>query len=316
MKKLLLITMMLGLLISSGCDDWFKEKDHLLIDQPNFRITEDIDTAIGTINTNTKEIDSKTDSISTSAQDIYITAVSIPPDLSEESKAKVEPKIESIKEDSKSIIEDTKEIIKATASIKATKEMLSGTKEKVKDTDDVLKDLVKERNALTKKLKKAEEARDSALHNALRWLIVASIVGAGALGIFGLMYSSKMCLALSAACIVVMSVAIFVETFFIYLVIFGGLILLGLVGALIWNIFVQKRAFKEVVNTVEVAQDNMSEETKDILFGGKDRTGIMDSIQSPETMKMVKREKAKIGNLWLYAKNKEEDLGEEDNKPT
>jgi hypothetical protein len=101
-----------------------------------------------------------------------------------------------------------------------------------------------------------------------------------------------------------MSIAIFVETYFIYLVIGGGIILLGLVGFVIYNIIIQKRAFKEVVDTVEVAQSQMSDSARTRLFGGEEETGVMDTIQSPSTMELVKKEKAKMSNLWSFSKRK------------
>ena len=49
-------------------------------------------------------------------------------------------------------------------------------------------------------------------------------------------------------CIVVMSIAIFVEAYFVYVVIGGGIILAALVGVFVYNIIIQKRA-KQYVKT-------------------------------------------------------------------
>jgi len=312
MKKKLLLIMLLGLFVFSGCDLFKPNQDHLLVDKPNFRLVEDIDKTIEVIDTNTKEINEKTDSISTSAQEIYNTATTIPSDIPEESKTKIEPKIEFIKEESKSIIEDSKEITKATINIEATKNLLDGTKIKAKETDDTLKNLVKEKNALTKKLKKAEEARDSALHKTLQWLIVGCIVCCGVFIALFFFTGSKGGLIAASGCGLILLIAIFVDMYIIYLAIGGGILLLAMVGWLLYNIYVKNKAFKEVVSTVEIAQDNMPEETKNILFGGENKTGIMDSIQSPTTMDLVRKEKNRISSLWLYAKNK----GERENTPT
>lgn len=302
---ILLLILATILFFCVGCDEGQRTPENIA----DLKIKKDITDSITKVDTNTKIIEVKINDISQEAQKIYDKTVEIQSGLTEENKIKMNPYLNNVKVSSQVIIKDTKEIIRANMDLITIKAVLESAVDKVETTDELLKTLVKERDDLTIALEKAEEARDSALHGAIRWLILASIVGAAALGVFGLMYGSKMCLTLSAVCIVVMSVAIFVETYFIYLVIFGGLILLGLVVAIIWNIIIQKRAFKEVVNTVEVVQDNMSEETKNILFGGKDRTGIMDSIQSPETMKLVKREKSKINSLWLYAKSRNKNNG-------
>jgi hypothetical protein len=201
-------------------------------------------------------------------------------------------------------LKDTTIINKAAAELVSAESLLENASDKVSITEDALDDMTTERDAALKALAKAEADRDSALHSAVRWLILASIVGAGALGVFGFMYNSKMCLTLAGVCIVVMSIAIFVETYFIYLVIGGGIILLGLVGFVIYNIIIQKRAFKEVVDTVEVAQSQMSDSARTRLFGGEEETGVMDTIQSPSTMELVKKEKAKMSNLWSFSKRK------------
>ena len=81
------------------------------------------------------------------------------------------------------------------------------------------------------------------------------------------------------------------------IIIFGGIVLIGLIGSLGWNIIVQKKAFSQVVNTVEVAKSALPVEKKTELFGGEGQTGIMDSIQNLSTMALVKKEKSKM-SLW------------------
>ena len=46
----------------------------------------------------------------------------------------------------------------------------------------------------------------------------------------------------------------------------------------------------------------MPEERRIKLFGGQGETGIMDGIQSRNTMYLVQKEKKKMSNLWTYAK--------------
>ena len=64
------------------------------------------------------------------------------------------------------------------------------------------------------------------------------------------------------------------------------------------------KAFSEVVDTVEITKTGLTPDKKAELFGEDGQTGVMDSVQSPETMHLVKKEKGKMGSLWSYVKKK------------
>lgn len=312
MKTKLFIILMLSMLVfNSGCktmcDNFGIFCPKSLITKPEFNTQEDINEAQKTIKESSDTIKEATNNISKEATNINQEANRAQDKVPIAIKPQIAPHIASIKQSSNNIMKDTNKINKANAELSGAKSLLDDIEKKVITTEKALDILAKERDDAVISRNKAEADRDSALHKSIRWLILGSIVGAGALGIFGLMYGNKLSLTLSATCIVIMSIAIFVETYFLYLAIGGGVILLGLVGVLIYNIIIQKRAFSEVVNTVEIAKDNLSEENRNKLFGGKNETGIMDSIQRKSTMEEVKKEKNKISILWKYAKNKGKD---------
>lgn len=292
------------ILFCSGCNDWFKNDDHLMIDKSALKITKDIDKTMKTIDEETKKIDEKTKNISENAQDIYDTAVMIQPIIPDESKKEIDPHLENIKKDSKLIIKDSKDIAEATMAIKATGDILEGTKEEANKANKALTTLAKDNKNLKEKLEKAEEAKNSQLHRTLQWLIAGCVVGCGAFIFLFFFTGSKGGLFAAGGCGLVLVIAIFVDMYIAWLAIGGGILLLAMVGWLLYNIYVKNKAFKEVVNTVEVTRDNMTEEDLKKVFGENGQTGIMDSIQSPETMALVKKAKDGIGGLWSYAKNK------------
>jgi hypothetical protein len=301
-----MIILMLG---TSGCGNWMCDNLGMFCpddptSNPEFNAGEDIDSAVDVIKESSNNIEEASSDIAKEANNINQAASEVQNKIPTEIKSKVDSHLKNIKESSISILKDTTKINKAAAELVSAESLLENASYKVTITEGALDDMTKERDAALKKLAEAEADRDSALHDAIRWLILASIVGAGALGVFGFMYSSKMCLTLAGVCIVIMSIAIFVETYFIYLVIGGGIILLGLVGFVIYNIIIQKRAFKEVVDTVEIAQSQMSDSARERLFGGEGESGVMDTIQSPSTIDLVKKEKGKMSNLWSFAKKK------------
>ncbi len=303
MKKNLLLTItIIILLFTSGCDLFKQNKEHLLI--PDFKIKEDINRAITGIETNTVIITEKTENISTKAQSIYNSATVIESKIPNENKEKINPHLESIKEDSKSIIKNSQEIFKANMSIQEIKNILISAKDKIKITDEILEKLVKERDKALEAKERAEEARDSALHKKLQWLIIGCLTGCGLFIVLFLMTGSKAGLIGSGACGLILVLAIFVQKYMAYLAIGGGILLLLMVGVLIYNIYIKNKALSEIVRTVEVTQDNLEESVRDKLFGKEDgENGLMRKIQSPSTEKLVKKEKSKIDTLWEYAKN-------------
>jgi len=299
MKTKLFILMIVIILFTSGCASL-----NNLTNKPEFNIKKDITKTEKIIEKTSNTIEKASTDVSTEAYSINKESINIENKIPTNIKPEISPHLDSIKKSSDSIIKNTIKINKATAELSSVTSLLDNIKLKIITTEDALDKIAKERdNAIVAK-KKAEEERDSALHKAIKWLILASIVGAAALGVFGFMYNNKLSLTLSATCIVIMSIAIFVGKFLIYLAIGGGLILAALVGLMMYNIIIQKKAFKEVVETVEIAQDKLTKEDKNKLFGGDGETGVMKNIQSKSTKSLVKIEKKKISNLWNYAKNK------------
>ncbi len=303
MKTKLVILLML-ILMCSGCQMWCDKVGwfcpDLPTDDPKYNITEDIDEVKKTIDSSTTTIDLASKDIKNEAENINKETLEVESKVPEESKISINPHLDKIKASSNIIIEDAKKIDKASENLIGAKEVLKTAEKKVEITQEALDKIRKERD-------EAIEARDSALHNAIKWLIMACIVGAGALGVFGFMYGSKLALTLSGACIIIMSIAIFIETYFFVVVIFGAVVLIGLIGALAWNIIVQKKAFKEVVDTVEATKNNLENGKKEELFGKDGEIGLMNKIQSPSTINLVKKEKAKM-RLWNSMKKKKEPI--------
>ncbi len=305
--NILFIFLTLVLISSSGCQWSCKNLGMFcpkpITNNPEFNIVEDIDNAQNIIEKSSNSIKESSNSIKVAANSINKETNEAQEKIPEESKSQIGPHLNSIKKSTNIIIGDSQKIDKANVELVGAKSLLNNAKQKVIITKGVLDKITIERDNALAAQKKAEEDRDSALHKAIRWLILASIVGAGALGIFGFMYQSKLCLTLSAVCIVIMSIAIFVETYFLVIVILGGVILLGLIVALIWNVIVQKKAFSQVVKTVEATKTGLSKDKKEELFGKDGQTGIMDKIQDKGTMIMISREKSKMP-LWNTMKKK------------
>ncbi len=299
MKTKIFILLIL-LMLNSGCKSMCKQWGIFCPDSPTnnpgLEVKKDLQDAQEIIDKSTTTITKATKDINKEADNISKEATEAKNKIPEEAKEAIDPHLDSIKESSNIIKEDTLIINIASGDLTEAQKTLKEAEKKAEVAIGALDKITKERD-------EAIKARDSALHKAIRWLIISSIIAAAGLGVFGLMYSSKLSLTLSATCIIIMSIAIFINTYFIIISILGGVVFLGLIAALIWNIIIQKRAFSQVVDTVEVAQENLSNDAKKKLFGEKGQTGIMDGIQSKSTMDLVKKQKNKMSNLWTYSKN-------------
>jgi len=301
MKTIILSLILITLLsFCIGCNKEIQTTGEIA----DLKIKQDINDSISKIEINTKTIEEKTENISTEAQKIHDNTVKVESGLSKELLDKMGIYLIEVKNSSQTIMVDAKEIIRANMDLATVKTILENASDKVETTDELLKTLVKERDDLKVALEKAEEEKNSQLHKTLQWLIVASIVGCGAFIVLFFFTGSKGGLMAAGGCGLILIIAIFVNKYITYLAIGGGVLLLAMVGLLLYNIYVKNKAFKEVVDTVEVAQDNMTPEAKEKLFGGNGETGVMDTIQSPETMILVKKEKSKMDKLWSYAKRK------------
>ena len=279
MRSKLFIFLLLMLMAVIGC-----EKVMQITNDPEFNTAKDTKQAV-------KKIEDIQEKVTDSSKTIRKEATDI----------ELEDK-EEIKKKSETIIKETVKIDTATEELTTVRANLDKVKKEAEILDDSLKNVIKERDKALKDKNEAIDKKNEKLHSLIRYLIVGCIVGVGIFAVVFFMYGSRFGIVGAAACALILTISIFVEAYFAYLALIGGVILVGLVGVLIWNVVVQKRAFKEVVNTVEITQDNLPEERRIKLFGGQGETGIMDGIQSRNTMYLVQKEKKKMSNLWTYAK--------------
>ena len=300
--KLLFIAIVLILLFSSGCgllcDNFGIFCEAPLVNKPEFNIKEDIKNAQITIKNSTTAIEKASQEISIEANKINQEISEVPTGV----KSGIASHLNIIKKSSTTIIKGTTKINKATAKLSSAQSLLENAGQKIEVTEGVLDIVIKERDSALVAQKRAEEEKDSQMQKMLQWLIISCIIGAGICVVAFFMFGNKNGLIGAGACVLVLTLASFVQAYFIYLAIIGGCLLLLLLVGLIWNIMVQKKAFSQVIDTVEIVKNNLTEDKKTELFGKEGETGKMNSIQSQSTQSMVKKEKEKM-TLWNSIKN-------------
>jgi hypothetical protein len=304
-RLFILITLML---MCSGCGNWMCDNIGWFCpdppsNKPEVNTVEDIQETQKIIKESSETIEKASGEIADEANKIIIEANEAKGKIPKEAKAEIAPHIDSIKESSTAILEDTTTINKASAKLVAAQSLLDSAGKKVVIVEDALDKMAEERDSALEAKRKAEADRDSALHKTLQWLIVGCIVGCGAFIVLFFYTGSKGGLFAAGGCGLVLIIAIFVNMYIVWLAIGGGVLLLLMVGWLLYNIYIKNKAFKEIVDTVEIAKSNLPSDKKAELFGGKGQTGIMDGLQSKSTMNLIQKEKSKMSSLWLYAKS-------------
>lgn len=289
------------LLTLSGCGTWFQKPNTVV---PDLKTKENIVKATDDIETNQKVIDASSQTIRSEAEKIKEDASEASAKLPDETKATIDPHLERIKTGSDTIISETQKIDGATAAVKISTETLKAASKDIGTLEKLIRDLEKERDRAIGERDKAISDRDSSMHRYLQILIIACIVLAVVFGALFVFYHSKAGLMASAVCAVICAVAAFVDTYFVYMAIGGGIFLAACLGLAAWHIYIRQKALRECIETVEVAQDNLDPAKKEQLFGKDGEAGMMASIQSKSTMDLVKDFKGQMSNLWYYAKKK------------
>jgi hypothetical protein len=246
-----------------------------------------------TIDENTEIVSLSTDHIQQENDTIKKSATQIGKDLPVDHAPVIGPNLQNIKDSSTEIQISAEKIKTAAVGLKATSKV-------VKNTSDVVGDITKDMEKAIVERDKAIADKNSAIHKTLKWVIVGCIFAISICSIVFFIYGSKFGLIGAGAAAVVLGVSAFVDIYFAYLAIAGGIIALGVVVVLIWQIVAHHKISKQLVETTEVAKMNMTKEEKEKVFGG-DRS-VMNLIQSSSTQEFVKKIKSELPNLLQYMK--------------
>lgn len=291
------ILFIFSLLIICGCENITSKTE-----SKNYNASQDIKNIEKNISENSSNITKSSENIEERAKEIREEANEAEIKISEENKKEIKPHIDKIKENSNEIIEESTNIQHYSDKILSSKDLLNDANNKIKLMEGDINQIQKERDKALKERDKAIEAKNSQLKKMLQYLIVGSLALTGLFAALFFFTGSKIGMIGAVGCGIVMATAMFVEAFMTYIIIGGAIIFIVLIALLIYNIYKQKKAFFEVVDTVEIAQEHLDPSTRNKIFGGTGETGIMDTIQSSSTIQMVKDAKKKMSKLWYYSK--------------
>lgn len=302
-SKIIIVLFIPILLICSGCSVFSKKSS--LTNIPEFNTKKDIIEAKQIVENNTKEINEATSIIYKETQVIQQEVNKIKNKIPFDVKDNIDTNLNTINENSDFISNQTQIINKSIAKLTGATSLLTNAEDKVKSIEKKIEKVIKERDDAIAEKDKLQNKSEEQLNSMLIWLIGASIVACGGFAVLFVFSGSKLGIIGCGASVLILIIATAMKVYFLYVAIGGGVLLLLIIGYMAYNIITNNKAFQEVISTVEVAKENLPKDKKEKLFGEKNETGIMDTIQSPRTMSKVRKEKSKISNLWSYAKNNE-----------
>ena len=150
---------------------------------------------------------------------------------------------------------------------------------------------------------KLNENIKSGLNRMLKYIVGACIIGAGACAAMAVFFGNiKGGLTGAAACIIIMTLAIAVGQYMIYIAIGGVIIVVGTLGILGYQLFIQRNAISDNVWTQEIAKKQMPADLKEKIYGIGKEKGQAGDIQSKTTQKIIKKVKDKLPKGWHAAK--------------
>ena len=291
MKKIFLgLLLFLIILLTPGCgvfDSW-KAKPSVTI---NYHIQEDLTKSGESIQKSSELLDTASNTIEESAVEIKRESQDIMLMIEDET---VDPMLENIKDKSNVILNSVDDLRKAKNELAIAYDKVKIAEEKSDEISDNSKQLKKERDEAVKEKEKLEDDIKSNITKMLKLIIGGSIIGIGVCGALAAFGSFKGGITGASGCAITLVLAIVVGQHIALIAWVGVIVLFFCIGLIIYHIYIDRKAIKEVVTSTEKIKEEIPNDLKDKLFGTK---GEIRPLQSPSTEIIVKEEKNKLKKL-------------------
>lgn len=236
---------------------------------------------------------------------IRIDTSEIEKKVPKESKPQIDGHIKNINDSTKSIDHQSLAILTLEEQLMHSQTKILEAETNISEMEDATKAAIKsatvaekEQQKLHKQVNELKTDQKNAAKKMIHWLIVSCIIGGGiaiALAFFGHWAIGG---TLGLACGATLTLAITVEAYFDYIA-YGGLFILGLgVAIMIYQLFVKRKAFEEVVHTTELAKDKLDPANRSKIFGDRTEPGLASVIQNKMTEKQVRQQRKQLKNQW------------------
>jgi len=224
-----------------------------------------------------------------------------------EAKPKIDPDLQGIKNETKGLRQDSATLAAIQQKLVDAQGQLTEQQKKINGYTEFAKNSELERTKLQSKIKELQESNSKLLKTMLAWITVICVVGIGASLVIGFFFKTPAAFMVAAGCVATLGVAVAVTMYMQYIawaaLALLGLVFLGAVGYVVWQIHNRNKAVTELVKTNEVSKQNMPLANRQKVYGNGAEPGLVEHLQSPATKNLVAtvRSKAKSGKSFNLA---------------
>jgi ABC-type multidrug transport system fused ATPase/permease subunit len=211
--------------------------------------------------------------------------------ISPETKSIIDPDIKGIKNETKEMRSDSSEMKVLAQKLEQISSDLAKEQKKIDASEKNAKEYKKKIIEQTEEITKLKNENTKMIQNMLAWVSVLCVIGIGISLLIGFVLRTPVAFLVASGCAATLGVSIAVT---IYMKSIGlvAIICMG-VGLLVASVYVimqiinRDKVVKDLVDTNEIAKQNLTAENKKKVFGGDDKPGLVEEIQSPITKQFV-----------------------------
>ena len=292
MRNSIKVILIIVLMFLAGCQGILKPKPNQHLEKDMEAVTKIINKSADNISASTKTIDDNVITIKQHTKDVLIQF----PETSSLIDG-IEKSADNIASESQKLKDISLDLAKAGVKSDISERAINTIVDRAVDAEKKVEKLTEE-NA------KLNENAKIGINRMLKWIIGACVVGAGACAAMAVFFGNiKGGLTGIISCVLIIALATAVSQYIMYIAITGVVIVIGTLGVLGYQLFIQRRAISDNVWTQEVAKRDMTTELREKIYGaGKDK-GQAGLIQSETTQKIVKNIKSKLPSGWNVTKD-------------
>lgn len=228
----------------------------------------------GTLKTSSDELIGDAKQINTSTDAIHAT---VPVDV----QKKIEPRVKELRDTSMSVSGVASRLLAALPD-------LSQSRDQIAQLQRENQQLADDKDAVIKANARLKAKNESLVTRILAWSILLSVIGIGVA--FALFWQgNRYAIVCGVGSFAALITATFAITFMTYLLIAGGVLLLAAIGFAVYELYVHRKAVTELVQTGELAKQNMAPQARAKVFGVGADGGRVQSVQSDSTQALVDR---------------------------
>ena len=290
MRNKLKIALFIVLMFLSGCSAFQTKETSKHLEKDVANATKVVNTSAGEVLDSSMKIDDNIVSIKHQTRQIRLSGESV-------EASNIDTSADMIGVESSKLKETSSNLSKAGVKLEISGRTIDDFVGRTIEAEKVNADLTDENLQLKEDVK-------TGMNKMLKWIVGGCLIGAGACAAMALFFGNiRGGMAGAAACLTIMTLAIAVGQYMAYIALAGIIVIIGSLGLLGYQLFVQRKAISDNVWTQEVVKRNLSKELKDKLYGGVGESGQAGIIQSKSTQKIVKQIKRKLPQGWKVVKD-------------